>query len=250
MKILLTNDDGVQAEGIRVLYKELRRFHDVLVLAPDREQSATSHSLTLTRPLRIYKHGPSFYSCDGTPTDSVLLAVLKIMNHKYPDMIISGINHGANMGEDIMYSGTVAAAIEGSLLGIPGMAVSMVDSVGADFAGAARFVRRLIKVYPTLGIQPATILNINLPGKVTDGFKRFRFTFLGSRKYDDIIIEKTDPRGQDYYWIAGSPVWEKRLGSDITAIRSRMVSITPVHLNFTDGPALDRLLAMPVKMPR
>ncbi|MDD4051473.1 MAG: 5'/3'-nucleotidase SurE [candidate division Zixibacteria bacterium] len=250
MKILLTNDDGVQAEGLRVLFKELRRFHDVLVLAPDREQSATGHSLTLSRPLRIYKHGPAFYSCDGTPTDSVLLAVLKIMNHKYPDMIISGINHGPNMGEDIMYSGTVAAAIEGSLIGIPSMAVSMVNSVGADFIGAARFIRRLIRVYPSLDIHPSTILNINLPGKVTDGFKKFRFTFLGSRKYDDIIIKKTDPRGQDYYWIAGSPVWEKQPGSDINAIRAGAVSITPVNLHFTDGPALERLLAMTVKLPR
>jgi 5'-nucleotidase len=250
VKILLTNDDGVRAEGIKILFKELSRFHDVLVLAPDREQSATSHSLTLTRPLRMHKHGPSFYSCDGTPTDSVLLAVLKIMDHKYPDMVISGINHGANMGEDIMYSGTVAAAIEGSLLGIPAMAVSMVDSVGADFSGAARFIRRFIKIHPTLGIQPATILNINFPGKVTDRFGKFQFTSLGSRTYDDIIIEKTDPRGQDYFWLAGSPVWEERPGSDIMAIRAGAVSITPVHMHFTDGSALDRLLTTPVKLPR
>jgi 5'-nucleotidase len=250
MKILLTNDDGVRAEGLRVLFKELRRFHDVLVVAPDREQSATSHSLTLTRPLRIHKHGPAFYSCDGTPTDSVLLAVLKIMNHKYPDMIISGINHGANMGGDIMYSGTVAAAIEGSLVGIPALAVSMTDSVGADFVGATRFIRRLVKVYPMLGVSPSTILNINFPGKITDGFRKFRFTFLGTRKYDDIIIKKRDPRGQDYYWIAGSPIWERRPGSDIAAIRSGEVSITPVHLHFTDGPVLDRLSSMTVKLPR
>lgn len=250
MKILLTNDDGVRAEGIKVLFKELSRFHDVLVMAPDREQSATSHSLTLSRPLRIHEHGPSFYSCDGTPTDSVLLAVLKLMNHVKPDMVVSGINHGANMGEDIMYSGTVAAAIEGSLLGIPSMAVSMVDSVGADFVGAARFIRRFMKVIPSLDLPPTTILNINFPGKVTDGFTSFQFTSLGTRTYDDIIIEKTDPRGLDYFWIAGSPVWKKRPGSDIMAIRAGAVSITPVQMHFTDGPALDRLAAHPPRLPR
>jgi len=250
VKILLTNDDGVRAEGIRVLFKELSRFHDVLVMAPDREQSATSHSLTLTRPLRIHEHGPSFYSCDGTPTDSILLAVLKLMNHVRPDMVVSGINHGANMGEDIMYSGTVAAAIEGSLLGIPSLAVSMVDSAGADFVGAARFIRRFIKAVPSLALPATTILNINFPGKVTDGFTSFQFTSLGTRTYDDIIIKKTDPRGLDYFWIAGSPVWKKRPGSDIMAIRAGAVSITPVHMHFTDGPALDRLAAHPPRLPR
>jgi 5'-nucleotidase len=250
VKILLTNDDGVHAQGLKILFKELSRFHDVLVMAPDREQSATSHSLTLTRPLRIHTHGPSYYSCDGTPTDSVLLAILKLMNHTKPDMVISGINHGPNMGEDIMYSGTVAAAVEGSLLSIPSLAASMVDSVGADFDGAARFIRRFIKIVPALELPATTILNINFPGKIADGFKTFQFTSLGTRTYDDIIIEKTDPRGLDYYWIAGSPVWEKRPGSDIMAIRSGAVSITPVHMHFTDGPALDRLLARPVKLPR
>lgn len=250
MKILLTNDDGVQAEGIKTLFRELRRFHDVLVMAPDREQSATSHSLTLTRPLRIHTHGPSFHSCDGTPTDSVLLAVLKLLHHVKPDMVISGINHGANMGEDIMYSGTVAAAIEGSLLGIPSMAVSMVDSAGADFVSAARFIRRFLKVIPSLELPATTILNVNFPGKVADGFTKFRFTSLGTRTYDDIIIEKTDPRGLDYFWIAGSPVWEKRPGSDIMAVRAGEVSITPVQMHFTDLPALDRLLARSIKVPR
>lgn len=250
MKILLTNDDGVHAEGIRILYKEMKRHHDVLVVAPDREQSATSHSLTLTRPLRLYRHSADFYSCDGTPTDSVLLAVLKILNHRYPDMVISGINHGANMGEDIMYSGTVAAAIEGSLVGIPALAVSMVDSLGADFAGAARFIRRFLKLYPALSIAPSTILNINFPGKVTDGFKKYRFTSLGSRQYDDIIIEKTDPRGLDYYWIAGSPVWKRQPGSDFMTVHSGEVSLTPIHLNFTDRATLDRLAAAPSRLPR
>ena len=250
MRILITNDDGIHAEGINILFKELKKYHDVLLLAPDREQSASSHSLTLTRPLRLNRYSPNFYSCDGTPTDSVMLAVLKLMKNGPPDMVISGINHGANMGEDIIYSGTVAAAIEGSQFGVPALAVSMVDSEGADFKSAARFVRRFIKMHSQLKINSATIFNINFPGKVRDGFKKYRFTFLGSRKYDDIIIEKTDPRGFDYYWIAGSPVWKKQDGSDINAIRNGEVSITPVHLHFTDQSALDKLLAANVKLPR
>jgi 5'-nucleotidase len=250
MKILITNDDGVQADGINILYKELSRNHKVLVLAPDREQSATSHSLTLSRPLRIHKHASDYYSCDGTPTDSVLLAILKILDHKKPDMVVSGINHGANMGEDIMYSGTVAAAIEGAQLGIPSIAVSMVDSVGADFKAGARFVRRLIKLYPRLNIDPSTILNVNLPGKVRGGFNRHEFTCLGTRQYDDIIVANTDPRGLEYYWIAGSPVWKNIRGSDIHAILAGLVSITPIHMHFTDSAVLEKLRAGDFRLPR
>jgi len=250
MKILLTNDDGVNAEGINILYKELGKHHDVLVFAPDREQSATSHSLTLSRPLRIQRYSPNFYSCDGTPTDSVLLAVLKIMHQERPDMVVSGINHGANMGEDIMYSGTVAAAVEGAQLEIPSVAVSMVDAKDANFKGAAQFMRRFITLYPTLGISPATIMNINLPGKVKTGFKRFQFTFLGSRKYDDVILERTDPRGGDYYWIAGRPIWEDLPGSDINAIKSGAVSISPVHMHFTDSEVLASLKSAKIRLPR
>jgi len=250
MKILITNDDGVQAEGINILFKELSKYHDCLLVAPDREQSATSHSLTLTRPLRINRLAKNFYSCDGTPTDSVLLALLQILDHKKPDMLVSGINHGANMGEDILYSGTVAAAIEGSQLGIPSIAASMVSSNGADFKGAARFLRRLIKLYPKLDLTAGTLLNVNFPGRVRDGFRKYRYTSLGSREYDDVIIRNTDPRGLDYYWIAGSPVWKDAPGSDIHAIRAGEVSITPIHLHFTDGEVLARLTAGDFRLPR
>jgi 5'-nucleotidase len=250
MKILLTNDDGVHAEGINILYKELCKHHDLLVVAPDREQSATSHSLTLSRPLRMHEYAADFYSCDGTPTDSVLLAVLKVLDHKKPDMVISGINHGANMGEDVMYSGTVAAAIEGSQLGIPSIAVSMVDPGGADFKGAARFMRRFIKLYPSLNLKPSTILNLNFPGRITDGFKNFEVTSLGSREYDDIIEERKDPRGLDYYWIAGHPLWKMTEGTDIVAVSSGKVSITPIHFHFTDTEALAGLRAGRLKLPR
>jgi 5'-nucleotidase len=250
MKILITNDDGVQAPGINVLFKELGKYHQVLLVAPDRDHSAAGHSLTLSRPLRMHKHSRNYYSCDGTPTDSILLAVLKILRHKKPDMIISGINHGPNMGEDILYSGTVAAAIEGSQMGIPSIAASMVDDEGADFTGAARFIVRLLNAWPRLNLTTTTVLNINFPGRVKDGFTKYRFTFLGTREYDDVIIENTDPRGQDYYWIAGSPVWTKADGSDINAVRARKVSITPIHLHFTDTQSLDRLTGGDFTIPR
>ncbi|MFH1701364.1 MAG: 5'/3'-nucleotidase SurE [Candidatus Zixiibacteriota bacterium] len=250
MRILLTNDDGVHAEGINILFQELKKRHDVLLFAPDREQSATSHSLTLSHPLRIHKFADDRYSCDGTPTDSILLSVLSILNHNKPDMIISGINHGPNMGEDVMYSGTVAAAIEGSQLGIHSIAASMVNCKDADFKSAARFIRRLIKGYPQMNLSPKTILNINFPGKVKDGFKKYRFTSLGSREYDDIIEKRKDPRGWDYYWIAGSPIWKKVPGSDIYAIESGEVSITPIHFHFTDTKVLSSLTENGFKLPR
>lgn len=250
LKILITNDDGVHAPGIKILFKELSRHHDLLMVAPDREQSATSHSLTLNRPLRMHKFEDNIYSCDGTPTDSVMLAVYNVLKHKKPDMIISGINHGANMGEDVLYSGTIAAAIEGSLLKIPSIALSMVDSEGADFKSGARFVRRFLKVYPDLNIKSSTVLNINFPGKIRGGFKKFEFTSLGTRDYDDIVIQKTDPRGGKYFWIAGKPIWKERIGSDISAIRSGLISITPIHLNFTDGDTLQALRNRCVKLPR
>ncbi len=243
MKILLTNDDGIHAEGINILYNELSKEHNVLMVAPDREQSATSHALTLSRPLRMHKIDAHHYACEGTPTDSVLLAVLYILKHKKPDMVISGINHGANMGEDVMYSGTVAAAIEGSQLGIPSIAASMTDSKGANFKSAASFIRKFIKKYPSMDITPSTIININFPGKLKKGFKEFDFTFLGSREYDDIIDVRTDPRGQEYYWIAGVPIWKKVKGSDIYAIKSKKTSVTPIHFHFTDTQKLAQLQA-------
>ncbi|MEZ5358986.1 MAG: 5'/3'-nucleotidase SurE [Candidatus Zixiibacteriota bacterium] len=250
MKILLTNDDGVHAEGINILFNELKKEHKVLIVAPDREQSASSHALTLSRPLRIHKFDAHRYACDGTPTDSVLLANLYILNKERPDMIISGINHGANMGEDVMYSGTVAAAIEGSQLGVPSIAASMTDSSNGNFKSAASFIRRLLKIYPKFDLQPSTILNINFPGKLKTAFKDFEFTFLGTREYDDIIDVRKDPRGLEYYWIAGVPVWKKVKGSDIYAIESKKVSITPIHFSFTNREKLAELQQLRLKLPR
>jgi len=241
-RILITNDDGYFSDGIRALYEELKKKHDVFIVAPDREQSASSHSLTLNRPLRVHKIDKNCFATDGTPTDCVMLAIHLLFKRKRPDMIISGINHGANMGDDITYSGTVAAAIEGSILQIPSLAVSMAHYEPAmPMIRAAKFVTKLVTSYEKLNLEPATFLNINLPPDNGKPMKKYRFTKLGIRLYKDIIIHKTDPRGKPYYWIGGRPKWKTTKGSDFEAVNKGIISITPLKLNFTDEDALERL---------
>ncbi|MFH1372436.1 MAG: 5'/3'-nucleotidase SurE [bacterium] len=249
MRILLTNDDGYFSDGIKVLFRELSKSANVYMVAPDREQSASSHSLTLERPLRVQKLGERCYTIDGTPTDCVMLGVHMVLKRRPPHMIISGINHGANMGEDVTYSGTVAAAIEGSILGIPSLAVSMVDwALGTPMTRAARFVCRMVSRYRQLGLDPATFLNINLPPDSGRPYRRFRFTSLGVRQYRDYVIHKTDPRGKAYYWIGGYPTWKATPGSDFEAVDSGSVSITPLKLDFTDSGSLKRLQHLDLKV--
>lgn len=246
-RILLTNDDGYFSDGIKALFQALSKRHDVTIVAPDREQSASSHSLTLERPLRIQKIDDRIYSTDGTPTDCVMLAVHMLFKKRTPDMIVSGINHGDNMGDDITYSGTVAAAIEGSILRIPSVAASMTSyEPGMKFTHAARFVARFVDQYDDLAIDPSTFININFPpdkGKSgrANPFKKWAFTRQGTRHYKDIIVSKTDPRGKPYYWIGGKPEWEMTRGSDYAAVKRGIVSVTPMKLNFTDTQSLKRL---------
>ncbi|MEK7775047.1 MAG: 5'/3'-nucleotidase SurE [Candidatus Zixiibacteriota bacterium] len=241
-RILLTNDDGYFSEGITALFDALSKHYDVCMFAPDREQSASSHSLTLSRPLRIDKLDSRRYITDGTPTDCVMLAVHGMLRRKKPDMIISGINHGANLGDDVTYSGTVAAAIEGSILKIPAMAVSMVGwRPGLSMRSAAEFVARFSKQYDSLGLDPSTFLNINLPTPGKKGYGKVAFTSLGLRRYKDIVVNKIDPRGKPYYWIAGEPTWTNTPGSDFEAVKRGLVSVTPLKLNFTDQETLSRL---------
>jgi len=235
MLILLTNDDGIYAEGLNALEKELKKFADTLLVAPDREQSAASHSLTLTRPLRLNERGPNRYSCDGTPTDCVMLAIHRLLKHKLPDLLISGINHGANMGEDVTYSGTVAAAIEGSILGITSLAVSNTDTENMkSYRAAAKFITSFVRSLKKYHLFTDTFLNINFPRVKGSKFSKYRFTRLGKRIYKDIIIEKTDPRGRNYYWIGGQSTWSDVKGSDFEAISNGYVSISPLKLNFSD----------------
>lgn len=242
MLVLITNDDGIYADGINALADEIGKIADIIIVAPDREQSASSHSFTMHRPLRLNKRSDNIYTCDGTPTDCVMLGVHGVLKHKLPDLLISGINHGANMGEDITYSGTVSAAIEGSILGIPSVAVSNVsrDDI-KSYKPAGQFVAKLVKQIDKLGLNNGTFLNINIPKLEKDKFSDYRFTNPGRRTYNDIVIKKTDPRGKDYYWIAGEAIWKSVAGSDYEAVSDGYVSISPLKVNFADAVGFDRM---------
>ncbi len=248
-RILITNDDGYFSDGINALFRELSRKHDVYMVAPDREQSASSHSLTLNHPLRIHRLDKFRYATDGTPTDCVMLGIHLLFKKRRPDMIVSGINHGGNMGDDVTYSGTIAAAIEGAILGIPSLAISMANyEPGFSMVRAARFVGRFIKLYPALELDANTFLNINLPADNGRAYQRITFTLQGVRHYKDIVIHKTDPRGKAYYWIGGKPTWKFTEGSDFDAVERGLVSITPMKLEFTDGAVLERLSKQKFKL--
>lgn len=237
MNILLTNDDGVHAPALEPLRRALSALGTVTIVTPDRDQSATSHSLTLNRPLRIHQHGERRYSIDGTPTDSVLIAFHGLLDEK-PDLVVSGINHGPNMGEDVFYSGTVAAAIEGAMQGTPAIAVSLVTREVADFEAPARFVARLAAETLERGLPAKGVLNVNLPHRPWEEILGVRWTTLGTRVYSDTLIAKTDPRGRAYYWIGGAdPVWEPREGSDFHAVDAGYISVTPLSLDLTDHAA-------------
>ncbi len=235
MLALLTNDDGYEAEGLIRLSREIRKIADVLIVAPQFNQSGSGHSLTLQRPLRLNKHGENYYSVDGTPTDAVMVALTGILKDRVrPDIILSGINHGSNMGDDVTYSGTVSAAFEGAILGIPSIAISSTDTENTDYTAMARFSRKLAKRVLERGLPDFTCLNVNLPNPPKAGYKGVRITRLGKRVYHDVLVENIDPRGKKYYWIAGEPEWRDYDGSDYSATRAGYVSITPLKMDMTD----------------
>lgn len=241
-RILLTNDDGFFSDGINALFRELSRDHEVHLVAPDREQSASSHSLTVSRPLRMHQLDRHRYTTDGTPTDCVMLALHAVYKNRRPDMIVSGINHGGNLADDVTYSGTVAAAIEGAILRIPSMAVSMANyELGMSMRLAAKFVARFVKQYHRLGLDSSTFLNINLPPDTGKPYRAYAFTGQGIRQFKDVVTQKKDPRGRFYYWIGGRPIWTSSKGSDFDAVRRGVVSICPMKLDFTDHLELKRL---------
>ena len=223
----------------------MEEIADIVVVAPDREQSASGHALTLHRPLRMEEVEENVYAVDGTPTDCVNLAILWLMEDNRPSLVLSGINHGLNLGDDVTYSGTVSATFEGSLLGIPSIAFSQQDE-DPDFEGAADFGRRLVQRLLSEGALPKSLLlNLNFPAR---RFSGAALTRLGRRTYKQVISEKTDPRGRTYFWISGTPEWEDEPGTDHAAIASGMVSVTPLHLDLTDyrelagDPSLSRVI--------
>lgn len=242
LRILLSNDDGVLARGLDALREALEGVGEVFVVAPEREQSGASRSLTLDRPLRVRRLGERVYSVDGTPTDCVLLAVRGIPDilHVRPDLVVSGINHGPNLGDDVLYSGTVAAAAEGCLNGIPSMAVSLSSSEPEHLETAARVARAIVDQLGERTVPARTLLNVNVPDLPFESLRGTRVTRLGRHAYADIIVADTDPRGKPCYWIGGErPTRLPGEGTDFEAVEAGFVSITPLHLDLTDHGLLE-----------
>lgn len=253
MKILLSNDDGFIAPGLNLLRAGLLDYAnvaEVLTVTPDRDRSASSNSLTLDRPLRLTQRGDNFYSVNGTPTDCVHLALTGLYMQEVPDLVVSGINAGANMGDDVIYSGTVAAATEGRNLGLPAIAVSMASFNPEHYASGVQAVLSLLDDLPNLQFSHnnegthinnvATILNVNVPDLPWSEIKGFRATRLGKRHAAEPVIKSQDPRGNDVYWVG--PVGDAAdagEGTDFSAIEEAYVSVTPIHIDLTRYSALD-----------
>jgi 5'-nucleotidase len=249
MRILLTNDDGVNATGLKVLERIARTFSDdIWIVAPAEEQSGAGHSLTLTRPVRLRELGERRFCVTGTPTDSVMMAIAHVMKDHRPDLILSGVNRGANLGEDVTYSGTVSAAMEGALAGIPSIALSqsyarqgMGDAV--PFAAAEAWAAKALRPLLTAAMEPRTLVNINFPALPPDRIQGIRVTQQGLRDYGRLrIVERTDPRGYQYFWFGLGPMIETPSHStDLEAIADGYVAVTPLHLDLTHTPSLGRL---------
>lgn len=240
MLILLTNDDGIHSAGLQSLADELQRLGRVVVAAPDRERSAVGHALTLHAPLRAEEILPDRWAVSGTPTDAVSLGIHGLLKEK-PDLVVSGINKGGNMGDDLTYSGTVAAAMEATLMGVPAMAVSLVSKSFhyADFNDAARVSCQLAKTIIEHGLPADTFINVNVPATSPKGIM---ITRQGKRIYEDAVVQNQDPRGRTYYWIgAGELDFQKLEGSDFHAVDNGYVSVTPLHLDLTNYNAMERL---------
>ena len=234
MIILLSNDDGIQSEGLVALEENLQNIGEIYTVAPDRPQSSMSHALTLHRPLRVHELLPRRLSVDGTPVDCVKLALTGLLPVR-PDLVISGINKGPNLGDDIIYSGTVSAAIEGALLGIPAIAVSLVTFKDFDFHAAAEFTATLVERIAESGIPPKTLLNVNVPPVPKGELKGWRVTRMGKRHYSKNIVERVDPRGGKYYWIGGDDLgFADEEGTDCKAVHEGFVSVTPLQVDLTD----------------
>lgn len=233
MRILLSNDDGYFAPGLAALAQALGPFAEITVVAPERDRSGASNSLTLDRPLMMRQAPSGYYFVNGTPTDCVHLAVTGMLDH-LPDMIISGINHGANMGDDTIYSGTVAAATEGFLLGIPAIAVSLADIRQGHFETAARVVAEVVKRYQKNPWKEATLLNINVPDVAWDAIQKWEVTRLGKRHKAEPVLKSVNPRGQTMYWVgAAGSAQDAGEGTDFFAVANSRVSITPLQVDLT-----------------
>ncbi|MEA1013134.1 5'/3'-nucleotidase SurE [Sphingosinicella sp. LY1275] len=249
MRILLTNDDGVNATGLKILEKIARLFSDdIWIVAPSEEQSGAGHSLTLTLPVRLRKLGERRFCVTGTPTDSVMMAIAHVMKDNKPDLVLSGVNRGANLGEDVTYSGTVSAAMEGALAGIPSIALSqsyaregMGDTV--PFAAAEAWAERVLRPLIETPMAPRTLVNVNFPALPPDDVRGIRVCQQGLRDYGRLqLVQRTDTRGYDYFWFGLGPMIQTPGHStDLEAVADGYVAVTPLHLDLTHGPSLGRL---------
>ena len=247
MLILLTNDDGIHSAGLQALAAELKCFGRVVVVAPDRERSAIGHALTLHAPLRAEEITKDRWAVSGTPTDAVSLGLCTLLKEK-PDLVISGINRGGNMGDDLTYSGTVAAAMEATLMGVPAIAISLAaqNFKFEDFSDAAKIAKKMAETVLEHGLPPDTFINVNVPAHKPLGI---RLTRQGKRIYEDAVVENRDPRGRAYYWIgAGELNFQNLEGTDFHAVHNGYVSVTPLHLDLTNYAAMDRLRQWQMEM--
>lgn len=249
MLIMLTNDDGVMSPGLSSLAESLQGFGRVVIVAPDRNRSAVGHALTLESPLRAEEIRPDVFSIDGTPTDCVNLGIHGLLK-EMPDLIVSGINRGGNLGDDITYSGTVCAALEATLMGVPSFAISLDCQCFNDTAltTAADFARHLSGQILQHGLPDDTFLNVNVPSGAVSGVL---LTRQGKRHYGDAVICKKDPRGRSYYWIGGGDLgFEDIPGSDCNALHEGNISITPLHTNLTNEESLQSLTHWDIEQPQ
>ena len=243
MKILVSNDDGYRARGIRLLKEALAGLAEITVVAPDRNRSGASNSLTLDIPLRVFESEPRVYYVQGTPTDCVHLAITGLFDYEH-DMVVSGINDGANLGDDVLYSGTVAAAIEGRFLGLPAIAVSLctMPDEEAHFETAAEVARQLVAQLVQSSLEPTLILNVNVPNLPLAALRGFRSTRLGYRHRSEPIVPANDPRGRPVYWVGpAGPQQDAGPGTDFEAIAQGYVSVTPLQIDLTRHSALPAL---------
>ena len=247
LRVLVTNDDGIAAPGIAILERVARELSDdVWVVAPETNQSGSSHSLTMRRPLRIREVGDQRFAIDGTPTDCVMLALQAVIKGQPVDLVLSGVNHGGNLGEDVTYSGTVAAAMEATLFNVPSVALSQACTNGkrVEWATAERYAGDALTRLISDDWPPDLLININFPDRSPEDVKGFKVTAQGKRKLGDELLERIDPRGEPYVWIGGLRIDEAlQEGTDLHAVSEGYVSITPIHMDMTHRASFKRLRA-------
>ncbi len=241
MKILLSNDDGYQAPGLRALHDSLAAIAEITVVAPERDRSGASNSLTLDFPIRAHRQPDGFIRVDGTPTDCVHLAITGLLDEE-PDMVVAGINAGFNLGDDVLYSGTVAAAMEGRFLGLPAMAISMEGTSPRHFSTGARVARELVERLVLKPLAPDTILNVNIPDLPYEELRGYQATRLGHRHKAEPVVKSEDPRGRLIYWVGPAGAEQDAgPGTDFFSVRQGFVSVTPLQVDLTRHSEIDRM---------